>query len=232
MRSTTGRSANAPVRLSREMIIQAGVRIAARGQHDGLTGASLGEELGVDRSAVWRHFPDKDALLLAVGDRLLAMAVAQVPPGLGPRSRLEYLALAVVDVFETHPCVGAAMASRTTRGEGEFAAVEMMLGALGELGLPAGEIPRFYRMLADTLLAYAGMCAQYAVLPQAAKNGDEHAWTAEYPALDPHRYPAIAAHATALAKVDDDTVFDTLLEAFWIAIDTHIHRARSDAATQ
>ncbi|MET7617908.1 helix-turn-helix domain-containing protein [Streptomyces sp. NPDC005408] len=206
--------------------MEAAVRIAARGRPDGLTGRALGEELGADRSAVWRHFADKDGLLLAVGDRLLVMASGRVAEGLGPRQRLEALARAVVDVFEAHPYVGAAIACRTTRGPGEFALVEMMLAALGELGLQSRDVARYQRMLADSVLAYAGMCAGYAVLPKQVQDADERAWVREYSNADPKRYPAIAALAPQLAATDDDMVLDTLLEAFWLAVDA---RARNTA---
>ncbi|MEV0064560.1 helix-turn-helix domain-containing protein [Nocardia sp. NPDC050718] len=218
------------VRLTPEMIVEAAVRIAARGRSDGLTGRALGEELGVDRSAVWRHFADKDALLRAVGDRLLTMAYDRVPDALDPKSRMERLAHAVVDVFTAHPYVGAAVASRTTRGPGEFAVVEMMLTALGDLGLEVPDRVRYQRMLADSVLAYAGFRAGYALLPKKVRDADERAWAREYAAADPREYPAIAALAPRLAEVGPDTVLDTLIEAFWAAVEAR--RATSDRSTQ
>ncbi|WP_051107776.1 TetR/AcrR family transcriptional regulator [Actinomadura atramentaria] len=209
-------------RLTRERIVDAAVAIAARGEPDGLTGRALGAELGVDRSAVWRHFPDKDALLLAVGDRLLGMAADRaadrVPAGFGPRERLSALAREVVRVYVAHPYVGAAVASRTTRGPGEFRIVEAMLAALAEVGLAEADVVRYYRMLADTVLAYAGNRAQYAVLPPDVRSGDERAWLAEYAALNPAEFPEITARARRLAEVTDDTVLDTLLEGLWLAV--------------
>lgn len=59
------------VRLPPEVIVDAAMRVTARAEPDGLTGKALGNERGVDRSAVWRHAADRHALLLAVGDRLL-----------------------------------------------------------------------------------------------------------------------------------------------------------------
>ncbi|WP_430332937.1 TetR/AcrR family transcriptional regulator [Rhodococcus sp. ACT016] len=206
-------------RLTPELVVDTAVRIAARRRSDGLTGRALGEELGVDRSAVWRHFADKDALLRAVGDRLLSMALDRVPGGVGPRERLEHLARAVVGVFTTHPYVGAAVASRTTRGPGEFAAVEMMLTALAELGLSTVDVVRYQRMFADTVLSYAGVRAGYAVLPQTLRDADERAWGHDYVGADPVMYPAIAKHAPQLAQVSAEMVLDTLLEAFWVAVD-------------
>ncbi|SDC54329.1 TetR/AcrR family transcriptional regulator [Rhodococcus tukisamuensis] len=214
------------IRLTPEIIVEAAVRIAARGRPDGLTGRALGEELGVDRSAVWRHFSDKDALLRAVGDRLLTMARDRVPTGLGPKQRMEHLAHAVVAVFTEHPYVGAAVAPRTTRGPGEFALVETMLTSLAELGLGDADVVRYQRMLADSVLAFAGMQAGWAVLPDTIRDADERAWLSEYAGADPARYPAIASSARALAEVSPDMVLDTMIEAFWAAVDT---RARATA---
>ncbi|MDX6744211.1 TetR/AcrR family transcriptional regulator [Actinocorallia sp. A-T 12471] len=205
-------------RLSRELIVEAGVRVAARGEPDGLTGRALGAELGADRSAVWRHFADRDALLLAVGDRLLEIAAARVPEGLGPRERLQTLARSVVDVYVAHPYVGAAIACRVTRGPGEFAVVELMLSALEEIGLRGAQAALHQRMLAEAILAYAGTRAGYAVLPEHVRQGDEQAWAGAYATLPAERYPAIAEHLPHLAVQDDDRVLTMLLHALWLSV--------------
>ncbi|WP_147425170.1 TetR/AcrR family transcriptional regulator [Bailinhaonella thermotolerans] len=205
-------------RLSRELIVDAAVRVAARGEPDGLTGRALGEELGADRSAVWRHFPDRDALLLAVGDRLLEMAAARVPAGLGPRERLQALARGVVDVYVAHPYVGTAVACRMTRGPGEFAVVEMMLTALEEIGLRGESVARHQRMLAEAVLSFAGTRAGYAVLPPHVRQGDQQAWAGAYATLPADRYPAIAAHLPHLAGQDEDEVLTGLLHALWLSV--------------
>jgi AcrR family transcriptional regulator len=219
------------VRLSREVVIEAALRIAARADPDGLTGRALGEELGVDRSAVWRHFADRDALLLAVGDRLLAMAVDRVAAGLAPRERLESLASGVVEVFVAHPYVAAATASRTTRGPGEFAVVEMTLEALTQLRLQPADVARYQRMLADTVLAYAGMRAAYAALPAEVREADERAWGGAYASLPADRYPHIAAHLPQLAAQDDDAVFSTLMTAFWLAVEASVRSTTARSTT-
>ncbi|MEU4421031.1 helix-turn-helix domain-containing protein [Actinoplanes sp. NPDC024001] len=205
-------------RLSPELIVDAAVRIAARAEPDGLTGRALGAELGADRSAVWRHFPDRDALLLAVGDRLLELATDRVRPGLGPRERLQALARSVVEVYVAHPYVGAAVACRTTRGPGEFAVVEMMLAALHEVGLRGESVARHQRMLADAILSYAGMRAGWAVLPERVRRGDEQAWAGAYATLPADRYPAIAEHLPHLAGQGDDQVLGALLHALWLSV--------------
>ncbi|USX56289.1 hypothetical protein ND450_19955 [Lentzea sp. HUAS12] len=116
--------------------------IAARAQPDGLTGSNVGKELGVDRSSLWRHFADHQELLLAVGDRLLHMAVDQVPDSLPPPERVRSLAKRMVDVFVAHPYVAAQTSNRITGGPGELAAIELILASLEEVGLRDEALPR------------------------------------------------------------------------------------------
>ena len=213
-----------PGRLTAEAIVDAAVTIAARSEPDGLTGRALGEELGVDRSAVWRHFADRDALLLAVGDRLLQMAVAKVPVDVGPQRQLNALARSVVEMYVAHPYVGAAIACRTTRGPGELAAVEMMLNLLEKAGLSDDDIPRYQRALGDMMLAYAGMRAAYAILPHPVREAELQAWAGAYTTVSSERYPAIKTHWARLVGQDLAAVFSTMLDALWLAI-----RATADA---
>lgn len=212
----SSRASRAP--LSPDRIVDAALAIAARAAPDGLTGRALGAELGVDRSAVWRHFVDRDALLLAVGDRLLAVALAAVPEDLAPHERMMALGRGIVAAYEAHPHVGALVACRTTQGPGEMAVVEAMLGALSEAGVPADQVPRYQRMLADTLLGYAGLRAGYACLAEDARRRDLQAWVGAYATAPAADFPEISARALDLAEVSDDDVFATLLDALWSAV--------------
>lgn len=209
-------------------IVDAAVAIAARADGPGLTGRTLGEELGVDRSAVWRHFADQDALLCAVGDRLLEMALAAVPPGLPPHERTMALGRAIVAVFAAHPHVGAVIGARTTQGPGELATVELTLTALREAGVPADQIAPQQRMIADVLLSYASQRAAQQLLPPELRRRDQQAWAGTYATVSPQTYPAIAAHAAELASVTDDAVLESLLSALWAAIQTVIARSEGE----
>lgn len=205
-------------RLSQESFVDAAIRIAARREPDGLTSRALGVELGVDRTAVWRHFENKDALLKAVGDRLLHMAIDSVDPAEEPRVLLRNLAHAVVTVFVHHPYVARELSFRGTSGPGEFAAMELMLSALDGLGVPKPAAALLQRTMADTVLALASARASFSLLPEDVQ--DENAlWVNNYRAVNPARYPAIAAHADDLAKVEDPDIVDCLVTSYLTAID-------------
>ena len=69
-----------PPRLSREVIVDAYLRVSeAEGTGD-ISLRRLGSELGVDPTAVYRHFRDKDEILVVASDRLLHEATEDVRP--------------------------------------------------------------------------------------------------------------------------------------------------------
>ena len=199
-------------------IVDAALTITARKDATALTGGTLGKELGVDRSAVWRHFKDHDALLRAVGDRLLQMALDEVPSTLPPHERMMTLARALVRTFTAHPSIGMIISGRTTQGHGEFAVVEFTLQALHEAGVPDELIAPQQRMIADTIFSYASMRAAQALLPAELRCNDHQAWAGAYATLSPETHPAIARYSGELAAVSDDDVLETLLSALWVAV--------------
>jgi AcrR family transcriptional regulator len=199
--------------LTPELIIEAASRLAATSGADALTVRRLGKELGADPTAVYRHFRDRDEIVLEVADRLIGAIIDELPEGLPWRARLEWLARKTVRTFVAHPAIGPTVALRTTRRPGEFRTVEAMLGALREAGLSEAQAAVQHQVISETIMSYAGMCSAYAALDEASRHGDESAWRREYRALPAGRYPNIAAVAPHLSAVDDDVVLDGLLRA-------------------
>jgi len=109
-------------------IMDAALRLSAAGNPEPLTVRSLGKELGADPTAIYRHFRDKDELVRAVLDQLISDVVAAVDPDAGWRDRLTELANESLDVFCAHPSIGSLAGSQTTGGQGELAAIEMIVG--------------------------------------------------------------------------------------------------------
>ncbi|ALJ20470.1 TetR/AcrR family transcriptional regulator C-terminal domain-containing protein [Microbacterium sp. No. 7] len=204
--------------LAPAVIVDAAIAAAARGDDAPLSGRTLGDALGVDRSAIWRHFADHDALLRAAGDRLLRLALDEVPTDLVPHERMMALARALVRVFVRHAGIGALVAGRTTGGPAEIDVVELTLRALDEAGVPPEQVAHQQRMIADAVLGYAGMRATQALLPAAQRQHDLLAWGAVYAGVSAQTHPAIAAHLPALAAVTDDDVLESLLAALWRAV--------------
>jgi len=213
------RRKRAGAQLTPEAIIEASLRIAARGSADAFTVRRLGEELGADPTAVYRHFRDKDELLLSVADRTLGEVLDSIPDGLDWKDRLRALAAGSLAVALKYPAVAAAMASRTTRRANEFRVVELILGAVTEAGLEGAEAAVHYRMVGDSLLAYTGQRAAYLMFDPDVRAGDESSWSREYRLVDAAGFPHITRLGTQLAQVTHDQVYQARVEALITAIE-------------
>ena len=58
--------------LTEDSIVATSIRLIEQAGSDRFTLRRLGEALGADPTAIYRHFKDKDELLRAVGDRIIA----------------------------------------------------------------------------------------------------------------------------------------------------------------
>ncbi|MGA6159092.1 TetR/AcrR family transcriptional regulator [Stenotrophomonas sp. NPDC087984] len=217
--ANTARSKRAGSQLTPDAIIDASLRIAARGSEDAFTVRRLGEELGADPTAIYRHFRDKDELLLSVADRTLGEVLDSIPEGLDWKGRIRALADGSLAVALKYPVVGSAMASRTTRRPNEFRVVELILGAVMEAGLEGAEAAVHYRMVADSLLAYVGQQAAYLLFAPEVRAADESAWTREYRLVDPRAFPNITGLSAELAEVTDEQIFEAMVGALISAIE-------------
>jgi AcrR family transcriptional regulator len=192
------------VSLDRTGILDAATRLAAAGEQ--ITFRALGSALGVDPTAVYRHFRDKDELVRAVFDRLQVGVVERIDTSGTWREQLSQTAVLTWQVCEQHPSVGVEARSMITGGPGELGAVELLLGLFQEAGLDRSEAVRFYAVFASYLLSVASSVAAYRL--QGDRDGTlEGTWIGDVGPVDPHRYPAVAAARDELAALRDPEVF-------------------------
>lgn len=208
--STTGR-----VPLSQERIVVAALELAdTRGD---FSMRALGEQLGVDPMAIYRHFEDKDALLDALVDTALA-DLAPAPPEAGaPIERLRQLCLDFRRALSRHPGVAHRIrATLPTLGPHVIGLIEASLGLLHEVGVEAGEAPRTFMLLIRFVTATVEEEEQ--VLTD---NGTEEAWREavkqRYASLSPGAFPSVTALTVELdqSSLQDDFEYglDLLLDA-------------------
>ncbi|MEU6561438.1 TetR/AcrR family transcriptional regulator [Nocardia nova] len=210
--------------LTQDRIIEVAMGIIETDGSEALTFRRLGTELGVDHTAVLRHFHGKDDLMLALADRLMAEALNGVEVTDDWRATLKDLAQRVRIACRAHPQVAVVVSGRTSRRTSEFEGAEIVLGALLQAGLQGREAASCYRALVEIALAYASMEATLMALPAEAMAGDRDAWSREYLALSPARYPSIAAVAPYLAEVDAEDQFAVALDLFLDAIEVRAKR--------
>ena len=213
--------------LNQRVILDAAFALTERGGLDAVTFQALGAELGAHPTAVYRHFRDKDELLLAMIDALHAQTLAELPDPTGDwAADLTAIAHHTHAAFLRHPSV-AAHAYRTARREHEFRIVERIIGCMRRAGFDDPQAARLYRVFADFILGYSAVDAGLAALEPAIRDADLLSWEIQYRTLPPAGYPNIAAVAHALPALDDPENFDTAVGLMIEAI-----RGRAAAARE
>ena len=99
----------------REEIIRVTLELAARQGVDDVTTQDMAQAMGVTQGAVFRHFPSKDAIWLAVmqwvRDRLMAVLGRAAAAGRDPLDALERMFFAHIDFIAAHPAIPRVLTS-------------------------------------------------------------------------------------------------------------------------
>lgn len=115
---------------------------------DAMTMRSLGEHMGVDPTAVYRHFPTKEDLTNAMADWFFGLIVQELSiPAADPRSRIFAMGLATRKVFSGHPGIGVAALHSTGNSANGLVLTRSVADDLLELGVPADFVPVAYQAL-------------------------------------------------------------------------------------
>ena len=209
--------------LNQQVILDAAFVVTERGGIEAVTFQALGTELGAHPTAIYRHFRDKDELLLAMIDALHARVLAGLPDLTDDwAADLAAVAHRTHAVFLRYPSI-AAHAYRTARRAHEFRIVDRIIGCMRRAGLDDGQAARCYRVFGDFVLGYSALDAGLASLDPAVRKADLRSWEIEYRDLPADEYPNIAAVAHVLPSLDDPANFG-------LAVDLMIEAVRGRAA--
>jgi AcrR family transcriptional regulator len=212
--------------LSRETILEAAEKIARNEGLDGLTFQALGRELAAHPTSIYRHFRDKDELVLELVDTLRSRSYGgQLEATDSWRDDLRSLAHHVHDHYMRYPQFALQMAARTTRRPMEFANVEFALDALLRAGLPPDEAAKCLRAFGNMTRSLSSMESGFHALDTETRNRDALAWEVEYRGLSAEEYPRIASMGDQLTAIGDPRVFDHAVELFLDAIEVRAQRA-------
>jgi AcrR family transcriptional regulator len=215
------------VSLSSELIIERALELTEREGAQALTMRRLGEELGVDPTAVYRHFRDKDELVLACMDRLIEGVYAAIAPGLDVtdwRGVLRTVADHSWRACEAHPAIYSLTFYRTTGGPGERKMVELLLSTLSAAGLSEEQTVLHYRAFVDSMLAMCGMKAAAQSLDPQLQEKDTSAWTRIYAILPKEEYPAARVHSGHLAAVTERAIYTSVTDSIISLIESALRR--------
>jgi AcrR family transcriptional regulator len=210
-RTATG---SAPPRLSREVLVDACVRIADHEGPDAVTLRRLGSELGVDPTAVYRHFRDKAELLVAIADRLLLEALEGFALTGSWRADLRALTMRARRAYLAHPRLAHLVASSQAPLPSERRISELALGLLREAGLTVAEAAQAFQ-------AIESYTAGASSIDAATVTDDGEAWRRAFAALPATDYPNLSSAALLLYR-DDDAVFEFGLDLMLNAIEARV----------
>jgi AcrR family transcriptional regulator len=121
------------VPLTKTRVLEAAVALADRDGIDALSMRKLGQELGVEGMALYRHVRDKEAILDGIVDVVMG-EVAGPEPSPDWKAGLRALALASRAVMLRHPWAPAVIVSRPDVGPATLRHIDRVLGLLDAAG--------------------------------------------------------------------------------------------------
>jgi len=104
----------------REEIVRVTLELAARQGVDDVTTQDMAREMGVTQGAVFRHFPSKDSIWLAVmqwvRERLMSRLGRAAAEGNDPLDALQRMFFAHIDFITDHPAIPRVLMSEHLHG--------------------------------------------------------------------------------------------------------------------
>jgi AcrR family transcriptional regulator len=202
------------VRLTREAILDGCVQLVAA-EGESFTLARLGEHLGVDATAVYRHYRDKDDLLRAVADRVLWSVTVELPDRgseAGWRAVVTEICVRLRCVHLVHPTLAALARSGPPLEVNEFDLTERLLAELRSAGLTPTLAALAYHALIELAVGSAVLDAPLARLDPGERGRVYRRWQSAYRVLDPTRYPVSVDLAESLYAGSAEERFTFALE--------------------
>lgn len=216
-------TASKPARtsLSRALILRAALDLVDSAEVRELTMSRLGTALRADPSAVYRHFRNKDELLLAMADAMLQEVAAGFERSDDPIENLRRMCWALRNAYLRRPGLAQEVAARFTGGRAEAQLVIEMLSSVEQLGYSReGAVP-IARALAEMTLGHVIMTADVLSLTPAQQAFDLQMATTYYSA--PY-HPAVelpSQEQLEATRADSDAVFATTVEIFLAGLAIH-----------
>lgn len=198
-------AARAP--LTRERVLRAAVDLADRDGIAGLSMRRLGQSLGVEAMALYRHVRDKDELLDGAVDTV-AGEIESPMPGEDWRGGLRDLAMAARSVMLRHPWAPAVLVARPDVGPQTLRHLEAVMSTLLAAGFSLELAHHALHVLGSRVLGFTqdpfNDAADVRPEPEVAARMAQ-AMAVSFPSLG--KLAMAASHDGALGGCDDDFEF-------------------------
>ena len=189
--------------LSRDAIVECALAVMDVDGPDSVTIRRIAQEFGVTPMALYWHVANKDELLEAIGDALLAGVV--LPPATGPWwAQLRGVVEALIDSFSAHPAAAELVFPRILVTEPGLQVAEFTLALLEGAGFGRQQAADLARMGLQTAMMLVtqlpGSETQAAQEERAVLLAQKRAYVESLPA---DVYPHVQAAAVPLTNCDD-----------------------------
>ncbi len=194
--------------LSKERIVEAAIEILDASGESALTFRALTARLATGSGAIYWHVANKNDLLAAAADDVIARVMTEVVSGAEPHEAIRAIASGVFDAIDAHPWVGAQLSGEPWQSA-MLQIFESFGGQVQALGVPE----RAQFDCASALLNYVlGLAGQYAagarlLAPETDRSAFLATVAAQWAQLDPAEYPFVRQVATQLPEHDDREQF-------------------------
>lgn len=219
--------------LSRDVIVKAATEILDAEGEDALTLRTLTVRLATGYGAIYHHVADRNDLLAAATDHVIAPVVTDLAADAGPRQMLRAVAAGLFDAIDAHPWVGAQLTREPWR-PALLDIYESVSGQLRALGVPQRALPGSAGVLVNYILGVAGQNAANARALASSKM-DRPAFlvavAAHWAQLDPARYPSVHRAGKQLREHDDREQFLAGIDIILAGIET-VNRAGKDSSAR
>lgn len=217
--------------LTRQSIVAAALRILDEYGNPGLTFSRLGKELGASPTAMYRHFPSRDEIVVAVADELIGMSIEGYKPSESWTDSLRDLAYRAWWTFADHPAAAMQTFFRVTRGPNELRAVDAVLEAIHHAGWTGREAVVQYHVFSNLVLSASGAhAARIAVREESEANGEVE-WNQEYHPAHPEDYPHVVAAREDLRTINFFEIYRAQVEAVLAQMERKAPREDAGPAT-
>jgi AcrR family transcriptional regulator len=193
--------------LTKGRVLEAAVDLADRDGIDALSMRKLGQELGVEGMALYRHVRDKDAILDGIVDVVLSEIEAPERPG-DWKAQLRDLSLAARDVMLRHPWAPTVIVTRPDVGPATLRHIDHVLRLLEAGGFSLDMAHHALHVLGSRVFGFTQdpFNDTTDVRPDAATAAAiAQALSATYPNVG--KLAAAATHDGGLGGCDDDFEF-------------------------
>ncbi len=199
--------------LTRETIVDTTMQLISSRGPEGLTMRSLGQALGTDPTAVYRHFRDKAELLRAVSERLLGVVTEDLPDDEGWRQITIELCRRLRGALLDQPQLATALQFGPPLQPTEFAITEALLRQFRLAGLAHGPAALAYHSVIELTVGSAAIDSALHSLSNRERSQQYFRWRSVYATLDPAEYPETVSASSHLYRGTAEERFVHALEA-------------------